>query len=68
VNHQLEIHEGAAPSHPLAPQIALDLREYTVVAAGGVFKRGRLWLRGERIELERTSALNFLAAGDIREI
>lgn len=45
-----------------------DRKSYQVVAEGGLFKNGKTYKKGERVELADETAQAAIAAGDIKEI
>lgn len=53
-----EAEEGFAIAH-------VQLATYTVAAPSGVFKQGRLWEQGERIEVPVETGERLVAAGDL---
>lgn len=66
--HTIALHEVAEGEDELVGDEPTLLRPYRVTAEAGLFKRGRLWERGEQIELDPRTAANFLAVDEIEEI
>ena len=45
----------------------VERKPYVVAAESGIFKNGKLYAKGETIELDAKTAKNFAAAGDLEE-
>lgn len=43
-------------------------KEYEVVSKAGLFKNGKQYNTGDKVELNEQAAKNFLASGDIKEV
>jgi hypothetical protein len=70
VMHRILIEDGTtnvAAGDLIVPTIT-DMRseEYEVVVP--IFKRGRLWETGERIDLHPDTAARFIARGELKEV
>lgn len=69
MNIRLEIHDGGrAVDAAVAQMVICDMRRYRVTAESGLFKNGKSYHKGDEIELERASALNFVAINEVEEI
>ena len=66
--HEIEVHEGAAVADQASGDVAtVDLVSYVVTAEAGLFKHGRLYKKGSRIDLPRSTGETFAAAGEVKE-
>lgn len=45
-----------------------ERRQYEVAAESGIFKNGKTYKKGEKVELAIETAQTHIAAGDIKEI
>lgn len=66
MHHELVIHDGAVAQEQIGQTVALPAPQtYEVVRP--IFKRGREWRPGDVLDLDPTTAVRFLEAGDIKE-
>jgi hypothetical protein len=68
VKHHLVIHEGAQAEESVQNIVEVDLATYEVTAPQGLFKRGKAWKKGSKIQLDIQTAERFIANGEIKEI
>lgn len=67
-DHDLTIHEGAdAVDAPGEPQL-VEMAKFEVVSEDGLFKNGKKYKKGQKIELEVKTGQNFVDAGDVKEL
>ena len=60
--------ETAAAADLQAPQApAPELKKYEVVAEDGIFKNGKTYKKGQKVELNPNTAASFIEAGDVKE-
>lgn len=48
--------------------LAPERKVYRVTAEGGMFKRGKQYKTGEKVELDEKTATRALEAGDVEEV
>lgn len=67
--HQLSIHDGSTTVDAITlPEALVSRVKYVVTAEAGIFKNGKLYARGETIELQPKTAANFIAIGELEEV
>lgn len=66
-HHQLVISSEALQAEDNLEIPQSETKTYEVTAEEGIFKRGRLWFKGDIIDLDPITASRFIEANELKE-
>lgn len=68
-DHKLNVGDeskaDATTGQPQAP--AVERKQYEVVSESGLFKNGKTYKTGQKVELDANTAARFIEAGEVKE-
>lgn len=67
MNDEIEIKDEITITQE-ADTVPETWKKYRVTAEDGIFKRGKLWTKGEEIELDPATADRFKALGEVEDV
>jgi len=66
---ELDIHDGSVTEDSANQRTAeVDLQKYEVIAENGIFKRGKLWKKGAKIELDKLTGQRFVDNKELKKV
>ncbi len=68
-DHKLNVgDETQADANIAGPQApTVERKQYEVTAEGGLFKNGKQYKTGQKVELDSNTATRFIEAGEVKE-
>lgn len=67
-DYRVFVEDGSVPADSVRNEVEVEMREYRVLAEGGIFKYGTLWGKGDVVKMNPETAKNFIAIGEVEPL